>query len=173
MAAIVRALCQAANAGPDLLYEVMLKLSLVVEATAPMYGLSMWRVEHGQKPKLKWAEGLDEPELVKGESLVNEMLTPGTAWPWCGRAIRRSVWFWLRPGRDVRVRLVRSVRAAADGKTGSRPWRNHGSDALGPCSRFLRRSAFPAQHATEAEDELDIAGDDICQPGNERSGAHG
>ena len=45
---IVRALCQAANAGPDLLYEVMLKLSLLVEATAPMYGLSIWTVDAGQ-----------------------------------------------------------------------------------------------------------------------------
>lgn len=81
IASIVRALCQAAKSGPDMLYEVMLKLSLVVEATAPMYGLSIWRVEHGQRPKLSWAEGLDEPELAKGESLVTEMLTPGASWP--------------------------------------------------------------------------------------------
>ena len=81
MAAIVRAVCQAANSGPDLLYEVMLKLSLVVEATAPMYGLSIWRVEFGQKPKLSWAEGLDEPELAEGEGLVNGMLKPGAPWP--------------------------------------------------------------------------------------------
>ena len=38
---IIKALCQAANSGPDLLYEVMIKLSLVVEAAAPMYGLSI------------------------------------------------------------------------------------------------------------------------------------
>lgn len=81
IAAIIRAVCQAANSGPDLLYEVMLKLSLVVEATAPMYGLSIWNVEYGEKPKLSWAEGLDEQELAKGESLVNEMLTPGATWP--------------------------------------------------------------------------------------------
>ena len=67
LGSIVRALCQAANAGPDLLYEVMLKLSLLVEATAPMYGLSMWSVESGQKPKLNWAEGLDESELATGQ----------------------------------------------------------------------------------------------------------
>ena len=81
IAAIVKAVCQAANSGPDLLYEVMLKLSLVVEATAPMYGLSMWRVEYGQKPKLSWAEGLDESELATGESVVDEMLTASAAWP--------------------------------------------------------------------------------------------
>ena len=45
LSSIVRALCQAASSGPELLYEVMLKLSLVVEATAPMYGLSIWNVE--------------------------------------------------------------------------------------------------------------------------------
>ena len=57
---IVRALCQAANTGPDLLYEVMLKLSLLVEATAPMYGLSTWSLDTGQRPRLNWAEGLSE-----------------------------------------------------------------------------------------------------------------
>ena len=35
ISSIVRAVCQAASSGPDLLYEVMLKLSLMVEATAP------------------------------------------------------------------------------------------------------------------------------------------
>ena len=64
---IVRALCQAANSGPELLYEVMLKLSLVVEAAAPMYGLSIWTLEETQKPRLEWAEGLREPELAVGE----------------------------------------------------------------------------------------------------------
>ncbi len=39
ISSIVRAVCQAASSGPDLLYEVMLKLSLMVEATAPTYGL--------------------------------------------------------------------------------------------------------------------------------------
>jgi hypothetical protein len=38
--AIVRAVCEAANGGPDLLYEVMIKVSLMVEATAPTYGQS-------------------------------------------------------------------------------------------------------------------------------------
>jgi transcriptional regulator with PAS, ATPase and Fis domain len=71
---IVRALCQAANSGPDLLYEVMLKLSLVVEGVAPMYGLSIWTLEGIETPRLEWAEGLQEPELVAGKKVVRDML---------------------------------------------------------------------------------------------------
>jgi transcriptional regulator with PAS, ATPase and Fis domain len=81
IASIVKALCQAANAGPDLLYEVMLKLSLLLEATAPMYGLSMWGVDDGQKPRLNWAEGLDELELAAGERTVAEALATTASWP--------------------------------------------------------------------------------------------
>lgn len=81
IASIVRALCQAANAGPALLYEVMLKLSLLIEATAPTYGLSIWDVDSGQKPRLKWAEGLDEPELATAQNRVNEVVAAETAWP--------------------------------------------------------------------------------------------
>jgi transcriptional regulator with GAF, ATPase, and Fis domain len=81
IASIVRALCQAANSGPDLLYEVMLKLSLLVEAAAPMYGLSIWSVDEGQKPRLKWAEGLDEPELSEGQRIVSETLGADNTWP--------------------------------------------------------------------------------------------
>jgi hypothetical protein len=40
ISSIVRAVCEAATGGPDLLYEVMIKMSLMVEATAPTYGLS-------------------------------------------------------------------------------------------------------------------------------------
>jgi transcriptional regulator with PAS, ATPase and Fis domain len=77
---IVRALCQAANAGPDQLYEVMIKLSLLVEATAPMYGLSIWTVDDQQKPRLNWAEGLDEEELADGQRVVRETLSSDVAW---------------------------------------------------------------------------------------------
>jgi hypothetical protein len=41
ISAIVRAVCQAASSGPELLYEVMLKLSLMVEATAPTWALDL------------------------------------------------------------------------------------------------------------------------------------
>jgi transcriptional regulator with GAF, ATPase, and Fis domain len=74
LSSIVRALCQAASAGPELLYEVMLKLSLVVEATAPMYGLSIWNLEIDERPKLQWAEGLQDAEIAIGEAVVGEAL---------------------------------------------------------------------------------------------------
>jgi DNA-binding NtrC family response regulator len=80
MGSIIRALCEAANSGPDLLYEVMLKLSLVVESAAPMYGLSIWTLEGTEKPKLEWAEGLQEPELATGEKVVRSTLTGDFGW---------------------------------------------------------------------------------------------
>src|SRR6266446_4314012 len=80
IASIVRALCQAANSGPELLYEVMLKLSLVVEAAAPMYGLSIWTLEGNRKPKLEWAEGLREQEVSIGEKVVREALGEDSGW---------------------------------------------------------------------------------------------
>jgi transcriptional regulator with PAS, ATPase and Fis domain len=67
---MVRAVCQAAHAGPELLYEVMLKLSLMVEGMVPTYGLSVWNLEFGQRPTLKWAEGLQEDEIAIGEEVV-------------------------------------------------------------------------------------------------------
>src|SRR6266496_5454624 len=81
ISSIVRALCQAANSGPDVLYEVMLKLSLFVESMAPMYGLSIWSLETGQRPRLNWTEGLQEPELATAEKIVNETLAADSAWP--------------------------------------------------------------------------------------------
>jgi len=80
IASIVRALCQAADAGPDLLYEVMIKLSLLVEATAPMFGLSLWSVDVGEGPRLNWAEGLDEEELAAGQKVVHATLARN-CWP--------------------------------------------------------------------------------------------
>jgi len=73
--AIVRAVCQAAKAGPDLLYEVMIKLSLMVEAACPTYGLSIWTGSASQKPRLEWAEGLEEAEIAAAEQVVAEGLT--------------------------------------------------------------------------------------------------
>ena len=69
---IVRAVCEAANGGPDLLYEVMIKMSLMVEATAPTYGLSIWATSDAGKPTLRWAEGLEEGEIAIGEVAVAE-----------------------------------------------------------------------------------------------------
>ncbi|HET9787632.1 MAG TPA: hypothetical protein VFP47_10885, partial [Pyrinomonadaceae bacterium] len=62
ISSIVRAVCEAANGGPDRLYEVMIKMSLMVEGTAPTYGLSIWATTDAGKPTLRWAEGLEEQE---------------------------------------------------------------------------------------------------------------
>lgn len=73
MSSIVRAVCQAASGGPDVLYEVMIKVSLMVEATAPTYGLSIWATSDSGKPTLRWAEGLEEQEIAIGEGAVSEI----------------------------------------------------------------------------------------------------
>src|SRR6476469_10295040 len=73
ISSIVRAVCQAASGGPDLLYEVMIKMSLMVEATAPTYGLSIWATSDAGKPTSRWAEGLEEQEIATGERAVAEI----------------------------------------------------------------------------------------------------
>jgi transcriptional regulator with PAS, ATPase and Fis domain len=73
ISSIVRAVCEAANGGPDLLYEVMMKMSLMVEATAPTYGLSIWAASDSGKPTLRWAEGLEENEIAIAEGSVSEL----------------------------------------------------------------------------------------------------
>src|SRR3982750_3989924 len=73
ISSIVRAVCEAATGGPDLLYEVMIKMSLMVEATAPTYGLSIWATSDAGKPTLRWAEGLEEQEIAIGERAVAEI----------------------------------------------------------------------------------------------------
>jgi transcriptional regulator with PAS, ATPase and Fis domain len=75
ISSIVRAVCEAANGGPDLLYEVMIKMSLMVEATAPTYGLSIWAASDTGKPTLRWAEGLEDQEIAIGELAVAEIFT--------------------------------------------------------------------------------------------------
>jgi transcriptional regulator with PAS, ATPase and Fis domain len=73
ISSIVRAVCQAAGGGPDVLYEVMIKMSLMVDATAPSYGLSIWATSDSGKPTLRWAEGLEEQEIATGERAVGEI----------------------------------------------------------------------------------------------------
>jgi transcriptional regulator with PAS, ATPase and Fis domain len=73
--AIVRTVCQAALAGPELLYEAMLMVSLAVEAVAPTYGLSIWAAASDQPPRVKWAEGLNADEIDEGESVVRAALS--------------------------------------------------------------------------------------------------
>jgi transcriptional regulator with GAF, ATPase, and Fis domain len=78
---IVRAVCEAANSGPDLLYEVMIKLSLMVEAMCPTYGLSIWTAAPTQKPRLEWAEGLEEDEIASAENMIAAALTNNASPP--------------------------------------------------------------------------------------------
>src|ERR1044072_2157405 len=73
ISSIVRAVCEAANGGPDQLYEVMIKMSLMVEATAPTYGLSIWGTSDEGKATLRWAEGVGESEIATAEGTVSEL----------------------------------------------------------------------------------------------------
>lgn len=75
LASMVRALCRAATVGPDLLYEVMLKLTLMIDATAQTYGLATWTQSRGERPRLKWVEGLDEVEINEAEAVVAAALS--------------------------------------------------------------------------------------------------
>ena len=70
LAAMVRALCRAATNGSDILYDVMLKLALMVDATAQTYGLATFAQKAGECPRLKWAEGLEPEELAEAEAQV-------------------------------------------------------------------------------------------------------
>ncbi|HSD45922.1 MAG TPA: sigma-54 factor interaction domain-containing protein, partial [Pyrinomonadaceae bacterium] len=78
LSSILRAVCDAANGGPDLLYEVMIKMSLMVEATAPTYGLSIWATSEAGKPTLRWAEGLEEDEIAVAEGTVAALFASKT-----------------------------------------------------------------------------------------------
>jgi len=73
ISSMIRAVCDAANGGPDQLYEVMIKMSLMVEATAPTYGLSIWATSDAGKPTLRWAEGLEENEIALAEGTIAEL----------------------------------------------------------------------------------------------------
>lgn len=75
LASMVRALCKAATAGADPLYEVMLKLTLMIDATAQTYGLATWTQQFGDRPRLKWVEGLNQDEIADAESVVAAALS--------------------------------------------------------------------------------------------------
>ncbi|CAN5374320.1 hypothetical protein BH18ACI2_BH18ACI2_27930 [soil metagenome] len=67
---MVRALCRAATTGSDMLYDVMLKLALMVDATAQTYGLATFAQKQDERPYLKWVEGLHQEELAEAEEQV-------------------------------------------------------------------------------------------------------
>src|SRR5947209_6773276 len=69
-AGMVRTVCEAALAGPEILYEAMLKVSLAIEAFAPTYGLSIWTVALNDAPRVKWAEGLNAEEMEEASKVV-------------------------------------------------------------------------------------------------------
>ena len=56
LAPMVRALCRAATTGSDILYDVIIKLALMVDATAQTYGLATFAQNIGEGPRLKWVE---------------------------------------------------------------------------------------------------------------------
>ncbi len=79
LASMVRALCKAATTGSDMLYDVMLKLALMVDATAQTYGLATFAQKSGERPHLKWVEGLDQNEIAEAEAQVAKTLAGATA----------------------------------------------------------------------------------------------
>ena len=76
---MVRALCRAATDGADILYDVMLKLALMVDATAQTYGLATFAQHNGERLRLKWVEGLEPDELAEAEALVAATLARSDA----------------------------------------------------------------------------------------------
>lgn len=70
VASMVRSLCKAAATGADILYDVMLKVALMVDATAQTYGLATFANKNGERPRLKWVEGLNEDEISAAETKI-------------------------------------------------------------------------------------------------------
>ncbi|MDT4953030.1 MAG: hydrogenase-4 transcriptional activator [Acidobacteriota bacterium] len=48
----------------------MIKLTLMIDATAHTYGLATWTQKIGEKPRLKWVEGLEQDEIDEAENVV-------------------------------------------------------------------------------------------------------
>ena len=74
LASMVRALCRASATGSDILYDVMLKVALMVDATAQTYGLATFAQQIGERPRLKWVEGLTQEEMAEAEARVGDAL---------------------------------------------------------------------------------------------------
>ncbi len=74
LASMVRAVCRAAALDSDVLYEVMLKATLMLDAAAPTYGLATFTQKHGERPVLKWVEGLDQAEIAEAEAAIENAL---------------------------------------------------------------------------------------------------
>src|SRR5215210_2546879 len=74
LASMVRALCRAADTGSDALYDVMLKVALMVDAAANTYGMATFSQKKGEISRLKWVEGLDPEETADAEATVEAAL---------------------------------------------------------------------------------------------------
>jgi len=118
ISSIIRSVCEAANGGPDMLYEALIKMSLMVEATAPTYGLSIWAISSDNKPNLRWAEGLEDEELALGEKAVIESIA-GKGKPIPAEVGDAAICLLLSlpaPGRDGAVLYGRCVRPLTEGQ---------------------------------------------------------
>ena len=72
---MVRALCRASATGVDVLYDVVLKIALMLDATAQTYGLATFSQKSGEPPRLKWVEGLTHEEIAEAEARVGAALS--------------------------------------------------------------------------------------------------
>src|SRR5438045_8532939 len=75
LASMVRALCKAADSGSDVLYDVMLKVALMVDAAARTYGMATFSQRTGERPRLKSAQGLDPEQTTDAEATGEAALT--------------------------------------------------------------------------------------------------
>ena len=75
LASMVRALCKAASTDTDILYDVMLKAALMVDAAAHTYGMATFAQKPGERPRLRWFEGLDPDEIAEAEAKVEAILS--------------------------------------------------------------------------------------------------
>ena len=119
----------------------MLKLSLVVEATAPMYGLSIWSFGSGSTPHLQWVEGLKDVEISLAEANLVKVLSGNADWPKV-KPGDTCVWFVLSSSQGQREGrgFVWSMRAANLRSAGKGSWRHHRRDEAGTFSRCTASS---------------------------------
>ncbi|MDT7780963.1 MAG: hydrogenase-4 transcriptional activator [Acidobacteriota bacterium] len=75
LASMLRALCRAADTSTDALYDVMLKVALMVDAAAHTYGMATFSQKDGELSRLKWIEGLDSDETADAEATVEAALS--------------------------------------------------------------------------------------------------
>ena len=74
LAAMVHSVCRAADTGSDALYDVMLKVALMVDAAAHTYGMATFSQKCEERSRLKWVEGLDPEETADAEATVEAAL---------------------------------------------------------------------------------------------------